>query len=97
MSKCEAWHIRGGRLPKGPTYECWGTRERDACSCGGDQMKCDFYPEIREKAKAQSEPDIQAAIAYYNRGIKEDIFSPEVATYARLAVEALRKMEERAQ
>ncbi len=55
-------------------------------------MKCDFYPEIRERAK--SKPDIQAAIAYYKRGIKEDIFSPKVATYARLAVEALKKMEE---
>lgn len=186
MSKCEAWHIRGGRLPKEPTYECWGTRERDACSCGGDQMKCDFYPEIREKATkelagsnslgekfwhdakqdppkengiylayyspfgngmaqvltyaldlgeacpidfegehrpgwyeydsewgyiesnnvlywadipttpmitAKREPEVQAAIAYYNRGISEGIFSPEVAAYARLAVEALKRWE----
>ena len=30
---------------------CFGTRERDRCSCGGDRTKCDFYPEIREKAK----------------------------------------------
>lgn len=29
---------------------CWGTRERDRCSCGGDRTKCDFYPEVREKA-----------------------------------------------
>lgn len=33
------------------------------------------------------------AIAYYNRGINEDIFSPEVAAYARLAVEALKRWE----
>jgi hypothetical protein len=30
---------------------CWGTAERDACSCGGDKSKCDFYPSVREKEK----------------------------------------------
>jgi hypothetical protein len=30
---------------------CWGTKETDECSCGGDRTKCDFYPEIRKKAK----------------------------------------------
>lgn len=29
--------------------ECWGTRERDECRCGGDTTKCDFYPEKRKK------------------------------------------------
>ena len=29
---------------------CNGTKERDICSCGGDRTKCDFYPEVREKA-----------------------------------------------
>lgn len=32
---------------------CFGTRERDRCSCGGDRTKCDFYPEIREKVKKE--------------------------------------------
>ena len=32
-------------------YEyCVGTKEIDECSCNGDRTKCDFYPEIREKA-----------------------------------------------
>lgn len=22
---------------------CWGTKEQDECSCGGDKCKCDFY------------------------------------------------------
>lgn len=30
---------------------CWGTRERDECSCGGNRRKCDFYPEVRKKAE----------------------------------------------
>ncbi len=86
MSKCESWIE-----PPNPYSDarCLATRETEWCSCGGDQMKCDFYPEIRERAK--NNPDIQAAIAYYNRGINEDIFSPEVAAYARLAVDALKR------
>lgn len=35
-----------------PYSYCNGTKERDECSCGGDRTKCDFYPEVREKAKA---------------------------------------------
>ena len=32
-------------------YEyCTGTKELDECSCGGDRTKCDFYPDIKEKA-----------------------------------------------
>ena len=29
---------------------CFGTRECDPCLCGGDESKCDFYPEKRTKA-----------------------------------------------
>ena len=29
---------------------CWGTKERDACSCGGDGTKCDFYESVRAGA-----------------------------------------------
>lgn len=32
---------------------CLGTKEMDACSCGGDRSKCDFYSEVREKAKVK--------------------------------------------
>ena len=30
---------------------CYGTKERDECTCNGDRSKCDFYPEVREKEK----------------------------------------------
>lgn len=33
------------------TGRCVGTREVDSCFCGGDESKCDFYPEVREKSK----------------------------------------------
>lgn len=34
---------------------CNGTKERDVCSCKGDRTKCDFYPEVREKALKKQE------------------------------------------
>lgn len=54
---CEQYEISGWLGP----YEqirklktrCNGTRERDECSCGGDRTKCDFYPEVKEKAKKE--------------------------------------------
>ena len=30
---------------------CLGTKEVETCSCGGDESKCDFYPEKRKEAE----------------------------------------------
>lgn len=30
---------------------CLGTKEVEPCSCGGDESKCDFYPEKRKAAE----------------------------------------------
>lgn len=30
--------------------ECTGTKEIDNCNCGGNPAKCDFYPNVRERA-----------------------------------------------
>lgn len=46
---CECY--RADRNFLGEVGVCWGTAERDACSCGGDKRKCDFYPAVREKGK----------------------------------------------
>lgn len=43
---------------------CFGTKERDNCSCGGDRTKCDFYPEVREEAKK--------ALMYYGTFVDSD-------------------------
>lgn len=32
---------------------CNGTKEQDSCQCMGLREKCDFYPEVRNKANAQ--------------------------------------------
>ena len=66
---------------------CWGTKEIDECNCDGNRTKCDFYPEVREKAK--KEITIENAINYFKYGISHDIFSESVITYAKMAIEAL--------
>lgn len=67
MKKCDSYHLQPKlRYTYHPITErpiahdievgvCWGTRECDECSCGGDRTKCDFYPEVRERAKKEDE------------------------------------------
>lgn len=62
MSKCKCYHtkntlrytydpITGSPIPHDiEVGVCWGTKECDECRCGGDESKCDFYPEVRVKA-----------------------------------------------
>lgn len=51
---------------------CNGTREQDICSCGGDRTKCDFYPEVREKALKEREPKLGKWISVKDRLPKKD-------------------------
>ena len=48
-------------------HKCNGTRERDECSCGGDRAKCDFYPEVREKALKEIKPKFGEWISVKDR------------------------------
>lgn len=47
--RCESYHTHINYLGK-EVAECWGTKESDECTCGGDQMRCDFYPNVRTSA-----------------------------------------------
>lgn len=97
MDKCECY-IEDRQLVDytplmKPLYKtvtlCFGTKERDQCSCNGDRTKCDFYPEVREKGRESV--GIQDAINHFEYGIKHDIFQEPVTTYAKLAVKALKR------
>ena len=46
---CKCYHAERNFVRK--IGVCWGTKEREACSCGGDAAKCDFYDYVRERAK----------------------------------------------
>ena len=53
MSHCDCYNVRidriyGNEMKYGV---CLGTKEIDRCDCGGDESKCDFYPEKRKAAQ----------------------------------------------
>lgn len=45
---CKCYHAERNFL--GKIGVCWGTKECEACACGGDESKCDFYGYVRERA-----------------------------------------------
>lgn len=49
MEKCKCWQEENAARPFA-SGRCSGTKELDLCDCGGDETKCDFYPEKRNKA-----------------------------------------------
>ena len=79
MKKCDSYHTQTKRkyeyhpITGEPTgYDvkvgvCWGTKETDQCSCGGDRTKCDFYPEVREKALKECQPNFGEWISVEDR------------------------------
>ena len=53
MGQCDCYNVRidriyGNEMKYGV---CLGTKEIDRCDCGGDESKCDFYPEKRKVAQ----------------------------------------------
>lgn len=78
MKKCDCYHTQTKRQytynpitgdPIGHDVDigvCWGTKECEECSCGGDETKCDFYPEVRQKALKEQEPKFGKWISVKN-------------------------------
>ena len=52
MGQCNCYNVRIDRIYGNETKYgvCLGTKEVDRCNCGGDESKCDFYPEKRKTA-----------------------------------------------
>lgn len=96
MKKCDCYH-KAEKIVFWPpdeapmtvdTGSCWGTRERDECSCGGNRTKCDFYPEVREKALKEQEPKFGKWISVDDR--LPDIENENVRRYNRRYSESVR-------
>ena len=49
MVNCSCYHDEVNFI--GQRGVCWGTKEKEPCSCGGAEAKCDFYDYVRERAK----------------------------------------------
>ena len=78
MNKCECYEERevidnySFNFDRRLIGICNGTKERDECRCGGDPAKCDFYPEIREKARRQTqEYKDKKELEFYRTWIEE--------------------------
>ena len=53
MGQCNCYNVRIDRIYGNEVKYgvCLGTKEIDRCDCGGDESKCDFYPEKRKAAE----------------------------------------------
>ena len=53
MGQCNCYNVRIDRIYGNEVKYgvCLGTKEIDRCDCGGDESKCDFYPEKRKVAQ----------------------------------------------
>lgn len=51
QTNCKCYHAEKNFL--GKIGVCWGTKECEACSCGGDEAKCDFYDYVRDRSTAK--------------------------------------------
>ena len=66
---------------------CNGTREREECSCDGDESKCNFYPDKRKGSKSINTAEMwikaqEDGKTYYCCDVKyqKDIGLVEIAT-----------------
>ena len=70
LEKCKCYHSKleniythDNRITQRIVGHCWGTKECEPCSCNGDELKCDFYDYVRERAeKERLEYKIKEAI-----------------------------------
>lgn len=56
MGQCKCYEARLEPIETNSIFRhiygvCLGTKEIDRCNCGGDESKCDFYPEKRKAAQ----------------------------------------------
>lgn len=65
MNKCECYEERevidyySLNSDRRLTGICNGTKERDECSCKGNREKCDFYSDVRKKARVEIKKEIE--------------------------------------
>jgi len=70
MKVCECYRTRFKGAEDAVQGYCIGTKECEDCSCGGNELKCNFYDYKRERASLE-----QADSTLYTF---EDVFSPKV-------------------
>ena len=64
-NKCDCYHLEHG------VSVCWGTKEKDLCTCGGDKKKCNFYPENRQTPKTAVQEAAALLKQYYDALVEQ--------------------------
>lgn len=66
MEKCKCYHTQlRHKFSTGEEEQvgyCYGTKECEECSCGGDMLKCNFYDYKRKQAQDEFDTEIQSAL-----------------------------------
>ena len=66
MEKCKCYHTQMryhfDTNVEEPVGYCYGTKECEECSCGGDKLKCNFYDYVRKQAREEFDKEIQEAL-----------------------------------
>ena len=100
MDKCKCWHEEHPMWSHA-SGRCSGTKELDLCDCGGDETKCDFYPEKRKSALVSNLKPCpfcgyeHPTLTYWSGGGCWRIDCPNCDIVFRLGAGAKEKMKDR--
>ena len=61
MKVCKCYRTRFKGATDATQGYCIGTKECEDCSCGGNELKCNFYEHIRERARLEQTEAIKKA------------------------------------
>lgn len=101
MSKCDCYYTETKRRytynpitgdPIGHDVKvgvCFGTKECDECSCGGDETKCDFYSEVRKKAREERKSKFGEWISVEDRLPSKDSIPDNFIVVAKVGDETV--------
>ncbi len=90
MAKCDCFFQHGLK------FLCYGTKEREECSCGGDTSKCDFYTEKRKQnAQKMAEKrliDANALLAKFKE--HRDLYAPSWESFKTSSIHVKSRVDE---
>ena len=61
MKICSYYRTRFKGAEDAACGYCIGTKDCESCSCGGNELKCNFYEHIRERARTEQIEAIKTA------------------------------------
>lgn len=97
MKVCECYRTRNKYSGSNITQVgyCIGTKDCEDCSCGGDELKCNFYEYIRERARAHASSTVD--VLTYSSATKEvtkETYINPVVLMERLIARSIKEEQE---